>query len=158
MITSESARYLMARTNLAFEHPELAASLGGAAKCWSCKIGLNVALGATIAAAIAAAVVTGGLAVIPARISHKRVSRGEKEVIQPINWSWWRQTDPTRVEIPGEPVNFPIHPRIEDEKSVIQTAQRRGAAQALLSAITTRRTLKRICAPTLSSLSRIVPS
>jgi hypothetical protein len=61
------------------------------------------------------------------RISHKRVSRGEKEVIQPINWSWWRQTDPTRVEMPGEPVNFPIHPRIEDEKSVIQTAQRRGA-------------------------------
>jgi hypothetical protein len=61
------------------------------------------------------------------RISHKRVSRGEKEVIQPINWSWWRQTDPTRVEIPGEPVNFPIHPQIEDEKSVIQTAQRRGA-------------------------------
>ncbi|MBD2288026.1 hypothetical protein H6F92_04005 [Microcystis wesenbergii FACHB-1317] len=29
MTTSESARYLMARTNLAFEHPELAASLVG---------------------------------------------------------------------------------------------------------------------------------
>ncbi len=65
MITSESARYLMARTNLAFEHPELAASLGDAAKCWSCKIGLNVGLGAVIAAAIAAAVATGGLALIP---------------------------------------------------------------------------------------------
>ena len=65
MTTSESARYLMARTNLAFEHPELAASLGDAAKCWSCKIGLNVGLGAVIAAAIAAAVATGGLALIP---------------------------------------------------------------------------------------------
>lgn len=67
MITSESARYVMARTNSAFEHPELLASLGGAniAKCWSCKIGLNVSLGAAIAAAIAAAVVSGGLALIP---------------------------------------------------------------------------------------------
>jgi hypothetical protein len=65
MITSESARYLMARTNLAFEHPELAASLGDAAKCWSCKIGLNVGLGAVIAAAIAAAAATGGPAPTP---------------------------------------------------------------------------------------------
>jgi len=55
----------MARTNLAFEHPKLAASLGDAAKCWSCKIGLNVGLGAVIAAAIGAAVATGGLALIP---------------------------------------------------------------------------------------------
>lgn len=52
MITSESARYLMARTNAAFEHPELVASLGGAAKCWSCRVGLNVALGAAITVAI----------------------------------------------------------------------------------------------------------
>jgi hypothetical protein len=44
------------------------------------------------------------------RISHKRVSRGEKEVIQPIHWSWWQQTDPTRVKIPEKWVNFPIHP------------------------------------------------
>jgi hypothetical protein len=52
------------------------------------------------------------------------VSRGEKEVIQPINWSWWQQTYLTRVEMPGKQVNFPIYPRIEDEKSPIQIAQR----------------------------------
>ena len=39
MTTAESARYLMARTNLAFEHPELAASLGDAANVGLVKLG-----------------------------------------------------------------------------------------------------------------------
>lgn len=65
--TSDQAQHIMQQTAASLQHPALAAALGGpnAAKCWSCKIGLNVAAGAAVAAAIAAIVASGGAAAIP---------------------------------------------------------------------------------------------
>lgn len=66
-VLSPQQRHVFAQTSAAFQHPELVAQLGGpnAAKCWSCRVGLNAAGGLLIAGAIAAAVATGGTALIP---------------------------------------------------------------------------------------------
>ena len=66
MLSPDQAKYVMLKTSQTLQQPKYTELLGlNDVKCYSCEIGLNIAAGAAIAAALAIAVATGGAALIP---------------------------------------------------------------------------------------------